>query len=129
MRTSKTVGGVLHTYFVGTSSILAHNKCIFEELGVGNFTEVGSKYTPDGLINKLDELGFSKSTSFQSNRSGMSTFMSNDTLTFRIQANPENGIPYFRVMNNKGNYLGPCADILSNATKKEFRKLTHFYFN
>ena len=118
-----------HTYYVGTSNLLVHNKCIFDELGINNFVEVGSKYTPDGLINKLDELGFSKSTSFQSSRSGISTFMSSDNLTFRIQANPENGIPYFRVMNNKGNYLGPCADILSNTTKKEFRRLTHFYFN
>jgi hypothetical protein len=59
---------------VGTPSILVHNKCIFEELGVSNFTDVGSKYTPDGLINKLDELGFSKSTSFQSNRSGVYNF-------------------------------------------------------
>ena len=116
-----------HTYYVGDASVLVHNKCIFEELGVKNYSEVSSKYTPDEFVDKLDELGFSKEVSFKSTNSGPSTIMRKGDLTFRIQASPSNGSAYFRVMNSSGNYLGASGNVISDVNKQVFRELTHFY--
>lgn len=117
-----------HTYYVGENSFLVHNKCIFEELGIENYNQVGSKYTPDELINKLDDLGFSKEVTFKSASSGPATIMKRGNLTFRIQASPANGNAYFRVMNSGGNYLSANGSVLSDVSKQVFRNLTHFYF-
>ena len=117
-----------HTYYVGENSFLVHNKCIFEELGIENYNQVGSKYTPDELINKLDDLGFSKEVTFKSASSGPATIMKRGNLTFRIQVAPANGNAYFRVMNSGGNYLSANGSVLSDVSKQAFRNLTHFYF-
>ncbi|PDY47359.1 hypothetical protein COL60_25975 [Bacillus pseudomycoides] len=46
----------------------------------------------------------------------------------RIMPNPANGKPYFKVQNRGGGWLDEFGDFPSNATKKELRDLTHFYF-
>lgn len=46
----------------------------------------------------------------------------------RIQANPGEGTPYFRVQNKGGGYLNDDGVFPSNATKQELRDQTHFYF-
>ncbi|MEI3527959.1 MAG: hypothetical protein V8R15_08205 [Bacilli bacterium] len=117
-----------HTYYVGENSFLVHNKCIFEELGIENYNQVGSKYTPDELINKLDDLGFSKEVTFKTAKSGPATIMKRGNLTFRIHTSPANGNAYFRVMNSGGNYLGANGTILDTVSKPVYRNLTHFYF-
>lgn len=118
-----------HTYYVGEQGILVHNACILDELGVKNFNEIGSKYTPDQLIDKLDDLGFSKTIeAARSTTSGPATFMNRGGLEFRIMSSPANGNAYFRVMNSFGNYLGASGQVIDNLAGKAFRLATHFYF-
>ncbi len=117
-----------HTYYVSESNVLVHNDCIFKELGVKDFNDVGRKYTPNELINKLDDLGFSKTVTTQSAKSGPATIMNRGDLIFRIQGSPANGKAYFRVLNNYGNYLNAQGQVVSNVSRQEFRLLTHFYF-
>lgn len=117
-----------HTYYVGECNVLVHNKCIFDELGVKDFNEVGSKYTPEELINKLEDLGYSKTVTLQSAKSGPATIMTKNNITFRIQGSPGVGNAYFRVINGFGNYLDASAQVINNASKQQFRILTHFYF-
>ena len=119
-----------HTYYVSASNVLVHNKCIFEELGVKDFSEVGTKYTPDELIGKLEDLGYSKTISMK-NPNSPATMMTapNGKFTFRIQSiNPQGGTAYFRVFNPGGNPLGANGLFPSWATKSQMRELTHFYF-
>lgn len=80
------------------------------------------------MINKLDDLGFSKEVTFKSASSGPSTIMKRGNLTFRIQVASANGNAYFRVMNSGGNYLSANSSVLSDVSKQAFRNLTHFYF-
>lgn len=64
-----------HTYYVG-DGVLVHNQdCILEELGVKDFSEVGKRYAPNQLIEKLDDLGFTKEISFRSKKSGPAVIM------------------------------------------------------
>lgn len=46
----------------------------------------------------------------------------------RIHANPGEGTPYFRVQNSGEGYLNDSGKFPSNASKKEFGDMTHFYF-
>lgn len=120
-----------HTYYVAESKILTHNKCIFDELGVKDFNEVGSKYTPDELVSKLDDMGYSKSISLKNPNSPATILTSpNGKYTFRIQSiNPQGGTAYFRVFNAGGNPLAANGLFPSYATRAEMRTLTHFYFS
>lgn len=95
---------------------------------IQNIKVLNSKYTPDELINKLDDLGFSKEVTFKSASSGPSTIMKRGNLTFRIQVAPANDNAYFRVMNSGGNCLSANGSVLSEVSKQAFRNLTHFYF-
>ncbi len=119
-----------HTYYVGESNVLVHNDCIHDALGVDDFSQIGSKYTPDELINKLDDLGFSKEVTFQSANSGPSTIMKSSDygVKFRIQATPANGNAYFRVFNSAGHPLAGNGLFPHMAGKTEMRILTHFNF-
>jgi len=120
-----------HTYFVGKRNVLVHNQnCVLKELGANSFDDVGRKYNPNQLINKLDDMGYSKKVTFKSAHSGPSTIMTHPSgnHTFRIQSSPANGKSYFRVMNSHGNYLDSFGRVLSNVTSNELRNLTHFYF-
>ena len=80
-----------HTYYVTESKVLVHNKCIFDELGVKDFNEVASKYKPDELVSKLDDMGYSKSVSLKNPNSPATIMTSpNGQHTFRIQSiNPQ----------------------------------------
>ncbi len=119
-----------HTYYVTESKILVHNKCIFDELGVKDFNEVASKYKPDELVSKLDDMGYSKSVSLKNPNSPATIMTSpNGQYTFRIQSiNPQGGTAYFRVFNAGGNPLAANGLFPSAATRAEMRALTHFYF-
>jgi len=105
-----------------------HNrKCIFDELNVKDFNEVGQKYTPGQLVDKLDDLGFSKNVTFKSRNSGPAFIMKRNNLTFRIQSSPMNGRAYFRVYSGT-NPLAANGAFPSWATRQQVRALTHFYF-
>ena len=119
-----------HTYYVSESNVFVHNKCIFDELGVKDFNEIGSKYKPDELISKLDEMGYSKSVSLKNPNSPATIMTSpNGQYTFRIQSiNPQGGTAYFRVFNAGGNPLAANGIFPSSASRAEMRALTHFYF-
>ena len=119
-----------HTYYVSDSKVLVHNKCIFDDLGVKDFNEVGSKYKPDELISKLNEMGYSKSVSLKNPNSPATIMTSpNGQYTFRIQSiNPQGGTAYFRVFNAGGNPLAANGIFPSSASRAEMRALTHFYF-
>ena len=120
-----------HTYYVSKSKILTHNKCIFDELGVKDFNEVGTKYTPDELVGKLGDMGYSKSISLKNPKSPATIMTSpNGQYAFRVQAiNPQGGTAYFRVFNAGGNPLAGNGLFPSYATRAEMRTLTHFYFS
>ena len=119
-----------HTYYVSDDKVLVHNKCIFDELGVTDFGEVGKKYTPGSLVDRLDELGYAKEISMKNPKSPAVIMRSADgKLTFRIQSiNPQGGRAYFRVFNSGNNPLAANGLFPTNANKLELRKLTHFYF-
>ena len=116
-----------HTYYVGKGVLVHNQNCVLQELGAKDFNEVGNKYTSEQLINKLDDIGFSKTVTYKSVNSGPSVNMTRNNLTFRIQGSPANGKPYFRVYNG-ANPLDANGVFPSWATRQQVRNLTHFYF-
>ena len=82
------------------------------------------------MIERLTERGWTKEITYQSKHSGPAVTMTNQSksLSIRVMPNPTNGKPYFRVINNYGNYLDSYGNILNNVDKIAIRNLTHFYF-
>lgn len=96
-----------------------------------DFNKLAKSSSANELINKLEKLGWEKEIEPGGKFSGPATiFVDQETGTkVRIHATPGEGrTPYFKVQNKGGNYLDANGLFPSNASKKEVRDLTHFYF-
>lgn len=107
---------------------------------INSFEKIIGKYSdleqlakntdPSEFIKYLEKQGWKKEVQPGGRKSGPATiFTDPDTgMAVRIHASPREGTSYFRVQNKSGNYLDKNGNFPSNATRKELRDLTHFYF-
>jgi len=95
-----------------------------------DFNSIGKNATPNELIDSLENSGWTKTVEAGGGKSGPATILVDPVtgIKVRIHATPGVGVPYFRVQNSGSGYLDHNGLFPSNATKQEFRDLTHFYF-
>ncbi|MCL6458434.1 MAG: hypothetical protein K6T85_10565 [Gorillibacterium sp.] len=94
------------------------------------FTDIAKSSSPQGLIKSLENSGWRKTVEPGGRKSGPAIILTdpNTGTKVRIQAEPGEGNPYFRVQNKGGNYLGDDGKFPSNAAKDQMGDLTHFEF-
>jgi len=134
----KVVNGGVELGNTGEKLLLKMDLQFFSE--VNSFGKITGKYSdleqlakntsPSELMKYLEKQGWEKEVQPGGSKSGPATIFTdyNTGIVVRIHANPGEGKPYFRVQNKAGNYLDKNGNFPSNATRKELRDLTHFYF-
>lgn len=96
-----------------------------------SYKELAENNSAKDLIDNLDNNGQSKVIDPpRSVKSGEAIKFTNPENgdVIRIMPNPTDGKPYFRVQNKGGGWLDEYGNFPADATKKELRNLTHFYF-
>ena len=134
----KVVSGGIRLGKTGEKLLLKLDLQFFSE--INSFGKIIGKYSdleqlakntsPSEFIKYLEKQGWKKEVQPGGGKSGPATiFTDPDTgMVVRIHASPREGTSYFRVQNKSGNYLDKNGNFPSNATRKELRDLTHFYF-
>ncbi|TCJ93393.1 UNVERIFIED_ORG: peptidoglycan hydrolase-like protein with peptidoglycan-binding domain [Anoxybacillus amylolyticus] len=134
----KVVNGGVKLSKTGEKLLLKMDLQFFSE--INSFGKIIGKYSdleqlakntsPSELIKYLEKQGWKKEVQPGGRKSGPATIFTdpNTGMVVRIHASPGEGTPYFRVQNKSGNYLDKNGNFPSNATRKELRDLTHFYF-